>query len=162
MKVHILPRLSVCLCSIGVVPEPPDEGQAAASGHDVASPRRPRLLHLHDESRGRHREPGLPLPVPPTITVLLPPWGRSRLGLLRHPILQPTQVPRQFPDVVSSLPEAGAAVCVQAPFPVPQPGPQPRSRGEPLFLPRLSLRSNKRLSTEAHRVRLPVLPNEQD
>lgn len=145
----------------GVVSEPQDERQAPAPGHDVASPRRPGLLHLHDEPRGGHGEPALPLPVPPAATLLLPPGCRSRLGSGggRYPFLQPTALPRQFPDAVPPIPEARAPVRLQAPVPVPGSDPRPRSRGKPLLLPGLSLQSNQRYLNQALRLGLRLLPN---
>lgn len=143
----------------GVVSEPQDERQAPASGHDVASPRRPGLLHLHDEPRGRHGQPALPLPVTPAVALLLPPGCRSRLGSGRQRFPQSPALPRQLPDAVSPLPEAGAAVRLQTPLPVPRPDPRSRSRRKPLLLPGLSLQSIQRDLNQALRLGLRLLPN---
>lgn len=151
-----------CVSVPGVVSEPQDERQAPASGHDVAPPSRPGLLHIHDEPRGGHRQPALPLPVPPAAAVLLPPGCRGGLGPGRHPFLQSPAHPRQLPDAVSPLPEAGAPVCLQTPIPVPGPDPRPRPRGIPLLLPGLSLQSIQRPLDQGPRLGLRLLPNQQD
>ena len=143
----------------GVVSESQDERQAAASGNDVASPCRPGLLHLHDEPRCGHGEPALPLPNPPADSLLLPPWCRSWLGSNCHPFLKPPALPRQFPDAVSSLPEAGAPVRLQTPLPVPGSAPRPRTRRKPLLLSGLSLKSIQWHLNQALWLGLRLLPN---
>lgn len=68
-----------------MVPEPAHEGQEAAVGHDVASPSRPRLLHLHVEPCGGHGGwPPVPILVTPAPAVL-PAAGRRGVGR-RHSI----------------------------------------------------------------------------
>uniref|UniRef100_A0A8D3EEB9 Homeobox domain-containing protein n=1 Tax=Scophthalmus maximus TaxID=52904 RepID=A0A8D3EEB9_SCOMX len=107
-------------------------------------------------------QPALPLPVPPAAAVLLPPGCRGGLGPGRHPFLQSPAHPRQLPDAVSPLPEAGAPVCLQTPIPVPGPDPRPRPRGIPLLLPGLSLQSIQRPLDQGPRLGLRLLPNQQD
>lgn len=151
-----------CVSVPGVVPEPQDEGQASASGHDVASPCGPGLLHVHDEPRRGHGQPALPFPIPPASAVLLPPRHRSRFDSDRRPFLQPAALPRQFPDAVSSLPEAGAAVRLQTSITVHGADPRPRTWGNSLFLLGLSLQSVQRSVQQAPRHRLRLLSNQQN
>lgn len=151
-----------CVSVPGVVSEPTNERQAPASGHDVASPRRPGLLHLHDEPCGGHGEPALPLPITPAAPLLLTPGCRSWLGSCSDPFLKPSTHPRQFPDAVSPLPKAGASVRVQTPLLVPGSDPRPRSRRKPLLLPGLSFQPIQRYLKPTLRLGLQLLPNQQD
>lgn len=151
-----------CVSFTGVVSEPQDERQTPAAGHDLASPCRPGLLHLHDEPRGGHGEPALPLSITPAPTLLLPPGCRGRLSSCRHPFLNSPALSRWFPGAVSSLPEAGAPVRLQTPFLVPRSDSRPRSRRNPVFLLGVSLQSVKRYLNQALRLGLRLLPNKQD
>lgn len=145
-----------------MVSESQDERQTPAFGDDLASPRRPGLLHLHDEPCSGHGEPALPLSITPAATLLLTPGRRSWISTCSRTFLKPPALPRQFQDAVSPLPEAGASVRFQTPVPLPGSDPLPRSWREPLFLPGLSLQPVQWHLTQTIRLGLHVLPNKQD
>ncbi|XP_048367275.1 homeobox even-skipped homolog protein 1 isoform X3 [Sphaerodactylus townsendi] len=154
----------------GVVPESPDEGQAAAPGHDLAPPSGPGLLHLHDEPRGGHGQPALPVPVPPAPALLLPHGSGGHLGLLRgrRPLQLPAEAAGHLPGPVAPLPPAGAALRLQAPLPLRRrPGPRTqrrrrRRRGQPLLLPGVPRGPVQRAAPAAFGIGLYLLGHHQD
>lgn len=151
-----------CVSVPGLVSKPPDERQTPASGDDLASPCRPGLLHLHDEPCGSHRQPALPFPITPAAALLLPPGRWSWFGIRGRPVFQPPALSREFPDAVSSIPEAGAAVRLQTSVPVSQSDSRPRSRRESLLLPGLSFQPIQRPLSATAQFGLRLFPNEQD
>lgn len=158
--------LRACLSALslpGVVPEPPDEGQEAALGYDLASPRRPGVLYLHDESRGGHGQPPLPLPVPPAPALLLPHGHRSHLGLCCRPVQHPAETAGHLPGPLPPLPQTRTAVRLQTPLPVPCPDPWTQQcGGRPLLMPGLSQQPVQRTGPETCRIRLYLLSHNQD
>lgn len=166
--------LFVCLSvPPGVVPEPPDEGQEAALSHDVASPRRPGFLHLHDEPRGGHGQPALSLPVPPAASLLLPHGDRSsHVGFSRRrrrPFqLCPATAGHLSRPLPPPVPQARTAVRLPTPVPLRRAGArteQRRRRGrrqQPLLLLGLSREPVERAASEAFGTGLYLLGHYQD
>lgn len=125
----------------GLVPKPQDEGQAAAPGHDLASPGRPGVLYLHDEPRGGHRQLALPVPVPPAPALLLPHGHWSHISLGRHSLQYPPEAAGHLQGPLPPIPETRTALRLQASLSLPCPNSWTQQRcGQPLLLPGLPQR----------------------
>lgn len=147
----------------GLVPEPQDEGQEAASGHDLASPGRSGVLYVHDEPRGSHREPAVSIPVPSAPALLLPHGHRRHVGLCRHPLQHPPEASGHLQGPLPPVPETRTAVRLQTSLSLPCPNSWTQQRrGQPLLLPGLPQRSVQRAGAETFRIRLYLFGHNQD
>lgn len=135
----------------GMVPEPADERQEAAPGHDLAPPGGSSFLYLHDEPRGGHRQLALPLPLPPAPALLFPHGPRSRFGFGRsRPFQFPAEAAGQLSRPLPPVPATRTAVRLPTPLSLCRSDPRAeRCRREPLLLLGLSRQSGNRVSPAA-------------
>lgn len=143
--------LSVCPSIPGLVPEPADERQEAAPGHDLAPPGGSCFLYLHDEPRGGHRQLALPLPLPPAPALLFPCGSWSRFGFgCSCPLQFPVEAAGHLSRPVPPLPATRTAVRFPTPLSICRSDPRAeRRRREPLLLFGLSREPGSRASPAA-------------